>query len=83
MSQIRNLNRRFLCGQSEIKEAKNYEISNPPLCMQNNMALGLLARIHGIKVAPGLASSVEFECHEDATVNPFAKFASRLVFSDE
>ena len=51
--------------------------------MQNNMALGLLARIHGIKVAPGLASSVEFECHEDATVNPFAKFASRLVFSDE
>ncbi len=37
-----------------------------------DMALGLVARLYGIERARGLAKSLEYEWHEDPTVDPFA-----------
>ncbi len=42
-----------------------------------DMALGLVARTHGIDVARQLASSVEYEWHEDADEDSFAQFVQR------
>jgi methionine-rich copper-binding protein CopC len=42
-----------------------------------DMALGLVARTHGIESARMLASSLEYVWHEDATDDPFAQFARR------
>ncbi len=42
-----------------------------------DMALGLVAKTHGIQAARDLASSVEYEWHEEADVDPFAQFVQR------
>jgi len=42
-----------------------------------DMALGLVARTHGIENARMLASSLEYIWHEDASDDPFAQFARR------
>lgn len=42
-----------------------------------DMALGLVARTHGIENARMLASSLEYVWHEDASEDPFAQFARR------
>ncbi len=42
-----------------------------------DMALGLVAKTHGIEGARMLASSLEYVLHEDATDDPFARFARR------
>lgn len=43
-----------------------------------DMALGLVARTHGIEWARGLASSVEYIWHEQADDDPFAQYVNRL-----
>lgn len=42
-----------------------------------DMALGLVARTHGIENARMLASSLEYVWHEEASDDPFAQFARR------
>jgi len=42
-----------------------------------DMALGLVARTHGIEGARMLASSLEYVWHEEASDDPFAQFARR------
>lgn len=43
-----------------------------------DMALGLIAKTHGIESARGLASSVEYEWHEEASSDPFSQYTNRL-----
>jgi len=40
-----------------------------------DMALAVVARLHGVDTARQLASSVEYEWHEAADVDPFARFS--------
>ena len=40
-----------------------------------NMALAVVARLYGLDTARQLASSVEYEWHEEADVDPFARFS--------
>lgn len=40
-----------------------------------DMALAVVARLHGVETARALASAVEYEWHEDADDDPFAKDA--------
>ncbi|MFM1896734.1 MAG: hypothetical protein RLZZ385_1808 [Pseudomonadota bacterium] len=43
-----------------------------------DMALGLIAKVHGIEAARELASSLEYTWHEAANVDPFAEYVNRL-----
>ena len=46
-----------------------------------DMALGLVAKTHGINSARMLASTLEYIWHEDANNDPFAQFAQRSVMA--
>lgn len=46
-----------------------------------DMALGLVAKTHGINSARMLASTLEYIWHEDADNDPFAQFAQRSVLA--
>lgn len=48
-----------------------------------DMALGVVAKLYGIETARDLASSVEYEWHEEATVDPFSQYVNRLQESTE
>ena len=47
-----------------------------------DMALGLVAKIYGLKQARELASAVEYVWHEDASNDPFAKYTNRLTVAE-
>lgn len=44
-----------------------------------DMALGLIAKTHGIDQARALAESLEYTWHEDADSDPFAQYVNRLA----
>ena len=46
------------------------------------MALGLLAQIYDKKTAKGLASSLEYQWHDDSKNDPFFKYINRLSEKD-
>jgi len=46
-----------------------------------DMALGLISSIYGKHAADSLASSVEYEWHDDPTVDPFAQFVPQSALN--